>query len=208
MLTGLPTRSAVSRFGRINPRGRLDRGCALQHSGSDRHAWCVRPEARIPYAERLFPLVVQDTRANLQQEMGAAFGPLHLLFLYHPLAHDLVHRRFDKARANAFALVIALALVLNKARIVSDICVKLLHGLQEFPGHPILTRRDGDLQVHGYRLDHLQALVYIPMPQKPFQPLERPPHRLSDLVGALAIASSRRESFGCLVQHGQAHRIG
>ena len=66
--------------------------------GSGRHASSVGPEARIPAAECRFPLVIQDARADLQQEMGAAFGPLHLLFFHHALAHDLIDRGFDKAR--------------------------------------------------------------------------------------------------------------
>jgi hypothetical protein len=148
------------------------------------------------------------TRADLQLEMAAAFGPLHLLLLHHPSAPDLVRRQFDKARANTLALVIALALVRNKARIVSALCVKFLHGLQEFPVRPILTRRDADLQVHGYRLEQLQAHLHIPMPQKPFQPFEYPPHWLSDLVGAFVIASGQQETFDRPLQHGQAHRVG
>ena len=65
--------------------------------------------------------------------MGAAFAPLHLLFLDHPLADYLVHRRFHKARADAFTVAVPLAVVGDKARIVCDIRVELLHSFQEFP---------------------------------------------------------------------------
>src|SRR4051794_32015913 len=43
--------------------------------------------------------------------MSAALRPLHLLFLNHALAHHLVHRRFDKTRADSLAIAIALAVV-------------------------------------------------------------------------------------------------
>jgi Resolvase, N terminal domain len=54
------------------------------YSDSDRHAECVRPEARIPGAEHLFPLAGQDAGANLQQKMGAAFS----IFISRTASHD------------------------------------------------------------------------------------------------------------------------
>ena len=150
------------------------------------------PEPGIPGAERLFPLAVQHPCANLQQEMGAAWGPLHLLFFHHALAHDLIHRRFDKARADTLAVVVALAIIRNKPGIVADLGVKLLDGFEEFPSRPIAARRHGDLQIHDRRLHHLQGLIDIPMPQEPFEPFERPPHRLTDVVRALVIRGGLR----------------
>jgi hypothetical protein len=119
-----------------------------------------------------------NTRANLQQKMGAALAPPHLLLFHHPLAHHLVHSRCDKAGADALAVAIPLAIVGNKARIVPDVRVELLHGFQELPCGAIAARRHGDLQIHDRRLDHLQGLIDLAMPQKPFQPFEWPPHRL------------------------------
>jgi hypothetical protein len=46
--------------------------------------------------------------------VGAALRPLHLLFLTEALADHLIHRRFDKAGADAFALTIALAIIGNE----------------------------------------------------------------------------------------------
>ena len=72
------------------------------------------PEARIPRAEGCLPFAIQHARANLQQEMGAALAPSHLLLFHHPFADHLVHGRFDEARADALPLAIAFAVVRNE----------------------------------------------------------------------------------------------
>ena len=90
------------------------------------------PEPRIPGAERLFPLVIQHARANLEQETRAAFAPLHLLFFHHALADHLVHRGFDTARTDALTVAVPLTIVGDKAGIVRDVRVELLRGFLEF----------------------------------------------------------------------------
>src|SRR6516162_597326 len=54
----------------------------------------VRLQARIPALEGGPQVVVQDLRADLEQQMGPPLGPAHLLLLDHPLTHNLVHGRF------------------------------------------------------------------------------------------------------------------
>jgi len=78
-------------------------------------------EARIPPAEGLFPLAVEHTGANLQKQMGAALAPFHLLFLDHPFAHHVVHRRFHKARADTFAVAVALAIVGDEGTVILNV---------------------------------------------------------------------------------------
>ena len=70
----------------------------------------------------------------------------------------------------------------------------------------IAARRHSHLQIHDRRLHHLQGLIDVAMPQKPVQPLKRPPHRLTDLIRALVIMRRLRQAFRGLLQHGQAHR--
>jgi len=57
----------------------------------------MRPETRIPTPKRVLPLLVEDPCTDLQQQMGAALSPLHLLVLDHPFAHDLIHGRLHEA---------------------------------------------------------------------------------------------------------------
>ena len=49
-------------------------------------------EAGVPAVEVAGELVVEDAGADLEQQVGAARGPAHLLFLDHALADDLVDR--------------------------------------------------------------------------------------------------------------------
>ena len=62
--------------------------------------------------------------------MGPAWGPGHLLLLAEALADHLIHGRFDKARADAFAVPVTLAVVGNEALVVLNIRVELLDGFQ------------------------------------------------------------------------------
>src|SRR5712692_3368839 len=108
------------------------RGLSLRR-GSSRHGLGVGPKAGIPRAEGLLPFAVQHAGANLQQEMGTALAPLHLLFFHHPLADHLVHGRFNKARADTLPLAIALAVVRNQIGIIFDVRVELLHRFEQLP---------------------------------------------------------------------------
>jgi hypothetical protein len=44
----------------------------------------------IPSAKRFVPIFVEYLSADLEEEVGTAWSPLHLLLLDHPLAHHLV----------------------------------------------------------------------------------------------------------------------
>src|SRR5262245_25606527 len=58
----------------------------------------------IPPNPRLGPLFEPATRDALHADS------MHLLFLGHPLAHYLVHCRFDKTRADPFAVAVSFAI--------------------------------------------------------------------------------------------------
>jgi hypothetical protein len=65
---------------------------ALPTGSCRRSTDMVRPEARIPAAHGGVPLVIEDLRSHLEQQMSTRRCPLHLLLLDHPFAHHLVDR--------------------------------------------------------------------------------------------------------------------
>jgi hypothetical protein len=68
--------------------------------------------------------------------MRSAFRPLPLLAFAEALADHLIYRRFHKARADAFAVPVALAVIWNEATIVLNVGVKLLHESIQIWGQP------------------------------------------------------------------------
>src|SRR5690349_8377122 len=104
---------------------------AVDSGGSGCNALRLLPEPGMPTPEHLLPFPVEHPRTDLQQQMSAALGPLHLLFLGRPLAHHLVNRRFDKARADSLAIAVALSVVRYAALIAFDVGPKLLHRLEQ-----------------------------------------------------------------------------
>jgi hypothetical protein len=58
----------------------------------DEPNWCrgVCCHSRIPSAEDLAQIVVHHLGADLQQQVSASLGPLHLLLVYHAAADVLV----------------------------------------------------------------------------------------------------------------------
>jgi hypothetical protein len=71
--------------------------------------------------------------------MCAAWGPLHLLLLAEALADHLVHRRLHKARADRFALALALTIIGNETLFVLNGRVELPDSLEELPGRVMAT---------------------------------------------------------------------
>jgi hypothetical protein len=76
-----------------------------------------RPELRIPAAEDVLKLIVEHAGAALQEEVGAALRPLHLLALHHPFADHLVDRGFHEGGRDCLALSEALALVRDEVAV-------------------------------------------------------------------------------------------
>jgi len=63
--------------------------------------------------------------------MGAFRTPLHLLPLGKALGDDVVHRRFDKARADSVSLAIALAVVGDECLIIGNVRVEFFNRSQQ-----------------------------------------------------------------------------
>ncbi len=53
--------------------------------------------------------------------MRSALGPLHLLLFDHPPAHHLIDHRLHEPGADPFTMVVPLAIVHNRRRIIADI---------------------------------------------------------------------------------------
>ena len=94
--------SLKERFSRTSAEGDLDRDADVSRGFGERDK-CGRGTPRAPRVRRLVEagvpavkvageLVVEDACADLQQKVGAARCPAHLLFPGHALADDLVDR--------------------------------------------------------------------------------------------------------------------
>jgi hypothetical protein len=88
-------------------------------------------ELRVPSAERLLELVVENPRPGLQQKMGPTQRPLHLLFFDESSADYLVPGRFDECRADRFPLPLTLAEVRDELAVIADVGSKLIKAVDE-----------------------------------------------------------------------------
>ena len=66
---------------------------------------------RIPTIKSRAQILVQHLSPDLEQQMGTALGPTHLLLLDHALADHLVDRRLHKPCGDAFPVAVAVAVV-------------------------------------------------------------------------------------------------
>jgi hypothetical protein len=64
--------------------------------------------------------------------VGTTWRPGHLLLLAEAFADHLIHRRFHKARADAFAVPVMLSVVGNEALIVLNVRMEFLDGFEQF----------------------------------------------------------------------------
>src|SRR5574341_637895 len=68
------------------------------------HTGLVGSHARIPAAEGVAPLVIQDLDPHLQQQMCASLRPAHLLPLFKAFGDHLIDRRLDEAGGDPLAV--------------------------------------------------------------------------------------------------------
>ena len=64
----------------------------------------ISVECRIPATESGAQVLVEDPRMDLQQQVGSAWTPGHLLLLHHPLADHLIHGRFHECRGDGLTI--------------------------------------------------------------------------------------------------------
>ena len=78
----------------------------------------------VPARQRGAPVPVAHLDSDLQQQIGAGFGPPYVLLLHKPLTDHLADRRFCKPGRNGFSLLVALAVVWNKCSMIGDVRLK------------------------------------------------------------------------------------
>src|SRR5262249_20072731 len=138
--------------------------------------------------------------------MSSPPTPLHLLFLGHPLAYNLIHGRLDKTRADPFAVSITFAIVRNESPVSVDVGMEFLDRLAQFPCRFVPALEDGRLQIHLDELQLFEGLKDIAMPEIPFAVLDQFQHCLSELMFLLTFTNFYRQAFGGLIQHCESHR--
>jgi len=100
----------------------------------------------VPARQRGAPIPVQHLGPDLQQKVGAALAPAHLLFFHKPFADHLVDGRFCEPGRDGFSLPVPFAVIGNKGAISSDIGLEGSHRFEQFP-----VRRTPLFKCPGYR---------------------------------------------------------
>src|SRR5271169_1547545 len=104
-----------------NPTAHLERR-AGDSGGSRRFLGLpLRTEIRIPAPEGILPLFVEHPSSYLQEEMCSLLAPSHLLFLHHPLAHDLIDGRLDETGSDLFPVAIAFPVIGHEFPVPLDV---------------------------------------------------------------------------------------
>jgi len=80
----------------------------------------------MPALEITAQLLIEYTGPDLQELVGASWGPPHLLFLDQLLAHDLVDGGLDEAGGNRLAVPVAIRIVRDRADVGRHIAHELL----------------------------------------------------------------------------------
>ncbi len=70
-------------------------------------------------------LVVEDAGADLEQQVGAAWCPAHLLFFDHALADDLVDRGFGERGGDGLASTLAFPVAGDPPGVGADVAAGL-----------------------------------------------------------------------------------
>ena len=146
-------------------------------------------EAGVPAVEVVGELVVEDAGADLQQQVGAAGCPAHLLFLDHAFADDLVDRGLGERGGDGLAGAVAFAVVGDPAGVGPQVAVELAYRLEQLGllRHRDLRRR-GRMEV----LDGVQGAEDVAVPAEPFQPLQLVADSASEMFCRSAGTPDRR----------------
>ena len=86
-------------------------------------------ETGVPAAEFVGELVVEDPGADLQQQVGAAGCPAHLLLFDHALGDDLVDRGLGERGGDGLASTLAFPVVRDPAGVRAQVSIELAHRL-------------------------------------------------------------------------------
>jgi hypothetical protein len=138
-------------------------------------------EAGIPAVKVGSQFVVEDAGADLEEEVGSAWGPAHLLFLDHAFADDLVHGGLDEGAGDGLPGAVVFPVVGDPVGVGPDVGGELTHRLGQsglFEGGLLAAFVELALQF----LDGLQGAEDVAVPEEPFEAVQV----LADLGGELA----------------------
>ena len=79
----------------------------------------------VPLPEYIPKLIIQDTGADLQQQVGTLLASAHLLFFDHPLAHKLVNGRFHKGCGEGLAISLTLNVIWNNSSVIPNLGLEI-----------------------------------------------------------------------------------
>src|ERR1039458_5221127 len=99
-------------------------------------------------------LVVEEAYADLEQEVGAAGCPAHLLFFDHAFGDDLVDRGFGERCGDGLASTLAFPVVGDPLGVGADVAVELADRLEQ-PG--LLRAGLGDVEIEDQVVGSLQG---------------------------------------------------
>ena len=106
----LPRRLRSEPWPRFAERGaRKNRGLRGPCLGLGRHG-------RVPAPDSSVPVLVQELRPDLQEQVSAALRPAHLLFLHVALTDHLIHRGLDEGRRDGLPVPIPVPTPITIAR--------------------------------------------------------------------------------------------
>src|SRR5262249_25715904 len=131
--------------------------------------------------------------------MSSPPTPLHLLFLGHPLAYNLIHGRLDKTRADPFAVSITFAIVRNESPVSVDVGMEFFDRLEQFPRRFAPALEDCRLQIHLDELQLFESLKDIAMPEIPFAALNQFQHLLLEFMFLLTFTNFCWQTFRSLI---------
>jgi len=75
----------------------------------------------MPAPEGVLPFLVEHSGSYLQEEMCSPLTSSHLLFLHHPLAHDLIDCRLDETGSDLFPVAIAFPVIGHEFPVTLDV---------------------------------------------------------------------------------------
>ncbi len=91
--------------------------------------------------------------------MGALGTPMHLLPFCKALGDDVIHSRFDKARADSISLAIALAVVGDECLIVGNIRVEFFNRSQQLASRRVFIFLNSRVQIHLQGIHVLECFI-------------------------------------------------
>jgi hypothetical protein len=89
------------------------------------------PHARIPPTNDVPERIIEHMPPHLEERVGAAIGPLHLLLLHQPFADHWIHRRLGHRGRDQFPVAVLIPIIWNVQLVRCDVAPKLPDRLEK-----------------------------------------------------------------------------